>query len=116
MKKRRHAADGCRAGNDGAMFMSVALRPDQSARVHGETRFARHPISGSRRPRGRRVTVIASVRMTTRRRSLGRLIDVVLGVYLGNDVVDLFLSLGHHLARLLTDLVDTANGRPEQRI
>ena len=95
-------------------MLHVALRAGQR-RVQRETRFAR-AIRRAADRRGAAEHVIASVRMTSRPARLGRLVDVVLGVYLGDDVVDLLLSLGHHLARLLTDLVDTANGRPEQRI
>jgi hypothetical protein len=40
--------------------------------------------------------------------------DIVLGVHLGNDVVDLLLGLGHHFAGLLAELVSaTDRGLPQ---
>ena len=45
------------------------------------------------------------------RRPLCGFCDVVLGVHLGDDVVDLLLGLGHHLASLLAELVGAADRR-----
>src|SRR6516164_1212589 len=41
---------------------------------------------------------------------------VILGVNLGDDVLNLFLGLGHHLARSMAHFVDAKNSRSEKWI
>jgi hypothetical protein len=48
-------------------------------------------------------------------RHLGRL-EGALGVYLRDNILDLFVSFRHHLLRLLADLIGAANRGPEQRV
>src|SRR3984885_9164744 len=64
---------------------------------------------------GRQIYAGLSIRTSLVHRRF-RLLHVALGMHLGNDVMDLLLRLGPHLARLVAELVGATYRGPEQRV